>query len=864
MLVHFRRLKPARAAAFTLAWLANADCSHGALEVTVSPAGPIRTLVEARDAIRKKRAAGENGPATIAVEAGVHEATATLHLEPQDSDLTIRAAVAGNRPVFTGSRPIGAVAVHRGRIVKADVRPLLGKDGTVRQVFAKSGRLTLARYPNADTADPLYGGWAFVDEIPPGAAENHHWKTELYVRPGDVRRWEHPEDVQLNIFAQYGWWNFIEPVKALDSATRKLTLAKPCSYDLHPHNRYILQNAIEELDAPGEWFWDRRTGFLHVWPPDGSDATDLRLATLGTFIKIGSGTHDVLIRDLAFTACNDSAIVLEKTERCTVAGCAIDTVGDFHGSGIVISGGTRNAAVSNDISQTGSNGISLSGGDRITLTAADNRAENNHIHHMGVFNKNACGVSATGCGLTVAHNDIHHGPRMGVQISGNRIAVEYNHLHDLVLETQDGGAIYTGGRDWLGGRGNLWRYNRIHDIVGVGQEKGGLVHPWFTFGIYPDDNTGGVDIVGNIVYRCAHTPIHMHNSRDCIVENNVFAFGGKFQFDLHGWTSDMPYWKDHGPSMIKGYDSVADQPAWRAMRGMNLHPKDAFRDDGTMMSGNVVRRNIMLGDTPGVKYGDLRHCTPKWNTIDENIVWNGGHPIATGLTAIGADIGDDLLKGDGRFDNAPAGQTPKGWGFNHRPTKDVNGVVADGALKVNCGTSADPKNNHTVFHGPDLPFKPGAAYRVKFRARSSGSENPISVALAVYKAGSGYWQTSGTRLTVGPEWKAFEVVGKLPAGKDPAWKPWMEAFWLRFDLHGETGDVTLDDVIVTEAEPLDEWTAWQQAGWDRHSIVADPLFVDPAKGDFRLLPGSPALKLGFQPIPVEKIGLQKDAYRTRL
>ena len=49
----------------------------------------------------------------------------------------------------------------------------------------------------------------------------------------------------------------------------------------------------------------------------------------------------------------------------------------------------------------------------------------------------------------------------------------------------------------------------------------------------------------------------------------------------------------------------------------------------------------------------------------------------------------------------------------------------------------------------------------------------------------------------------------------------------------------------------------QQSGRDEHSIVADADFVDPAKGDYDVKRGSPALALGFVNFPMDQFGVQK-------
>ena len=837
----------------TLAFLLLLLLAGNAAAITVKISADL-TPHAALQQVREARKAGDFSAATIVFPAGTTELTRPLVLESVDANLVFT----GEKATLTGAPRVSVWQPHEGAIVKAEIAKILPKGFLPKQLLCDGERQILARYPNVDANDPLYGGWAFVAPFPPaGAPEGHDWNTTLYLKPTDIRKWAHPEDVEIDIFAQYGWWNFVLPVASLDAASGKLTLAKPCSYDLHPHNRFHLQNALEELDSAGEWFYDRHSGWLYFWPPKPIASCEVRLPVLESFFKVKAGAKSVTIRGLTLTGSQGSAITFDGAEDGLVEKCLITDCGAFNGTGVVVNGGKNVRVARNEIRRTGSNAIGLSGGDRKTLTGPGHVAEDNHLHGFGVFNKNACGVSAYGVDLTIRHNHIHHGPRMGVQMSGNRIFVEYNHLHHLCLETQDGGAIYTGGRDWISSRGSVWRHNLIHDIVGCGQEAGGLKHPWFTFGLYPDDNSGGLDIIGNVVYRVAHTPIHLHNSRDCRVENNVFALGGKFQFDLHGWVKEQSFYQSHIQTMIDGYESVAGQPAWKGMRNMDLHPRDAIREDGTMMSGNVVERNIMFGDQAGVKYGDLRHVSSKWNTIDHNLAWNNGHPVVTGINKVGPDRGEPFY--NETFATADKGKTPKGWGFNHKPNATVQlAVTEEGALRCDCALGTDPKNVKSVFHGPDLPFRPGASLRVRMRIRSSEPSARVSLAFAAYAAGFGYWQTSATNLKVTDEWQEFEAVGRLPRENEAAWQPWMKAFWLRVDCPQQQGHVLIDDIRLTETEPLDEWASWQAEGWDKNSLVADPLFVDWKNDDFRLRPESPAFRLGFEPIPFEKIGIRPE------
>lgn len=98
-------------------------------------------------------------------------------------------------------------------------------------------------------------------------------------------------------------------------------------------------------------------------------------------------------------------------------------------------------------------------------------------------------------------------------------------------------------------------------------------------------------------------------------------------------------------------------------------------------------------------------------------------------------------------------------------------------------------------------------------------------------------------------------------GDEPAlWKNWTNGqFKLAGNLYfSATGKTAIFPGNLTLAQ-------WQQKGHDAGSLVADPLFVDPASGNFSLRDGSPAVKLGFRPLDLSAVGprgrAQKNAPR---
>jgi len=655
--------------------------------------GSFATLVRARDAIRTHKAASDaTGPLTVFLRDGLYNLKEPFTLTKEDSGTAaapiVYRAYRDEKPVLIGGRRITDFVPHEGGILKTDVGRQGLQDVYFRQLFFNGKRQHLARYPNHDPGDPYAGGWAYPDgkEVTMWTTIPGEDKRTLKVKPGDLHPWARVTEGEVLVFPRYNWWNNILRIASLDRQSRVMKLAGNASYPIRPGDRYFVRNLFEELDAPGEWYLDRRTWTLYFWPPShkqkGEDT--VYAPVLETVVKM-TGVSHVTLRGFTIECCRGTAVALSGCADCRIVGNTIRNVGGRCTSGdsaVSVSGGRNVGVVGNDIHEVGSHAIRLQGGDRASLTPSGHYAENNYIHHTGVFYKQGVGVVLSGVGGRASRNLIHDCPRFGILYSGNDQIIELNHIRHVDLETADTGATYSGGRDWLSPRGTVIRYNYIHDVFGFGKHDGHWTTPHYAWGIYLDDNSAEVHVHGNIVVRALRGLLHFHCARDNRVENNIFVDGMLQQVEMNGW-KDYSRFLDR---MGSAYEKHVGLPAWKKYEGLQKggHPKEAVP-----MGGNRIERNIFFYRKPEAKLYKHRQLRFEHFDCDRNLIHHFGHPVLTGLT--------------------------------------------------------------------DVP-------------------------------------------------------------------------------------------------PEKQWAEWQKLGFDRHSVVADPLFVDPDNDDYRLRPESPAFKLGFQPIPVEKIG----------
>ncbi len=605
--------------------------------------GPVASLTAARQRVRDHRRKSKDATEAIVItlRAGTYRLSETFQLGQVDSGtdgspLIVR-AYAGERPLVTGAAEVTGFKQVSPNIYSAALPEAIKDPHELRLVLSEGRRLPMARWPNTDPKRPVGGGWSYVDGRRPEspndklAGETEANRSKFKLRKSDLRKWQRPTDGELFIFTRFNYWNDLVPLSKFDPVTGQVELAKPCTYEIRPGDRYFVQGMREELDAQGEWYIDKDKRELLIYSDADASRLSVDAAYVPTLIATRSDAHHIRLEGLTLQGATGPAINVSGADHCDIVRCTIEHTGDMTGHGVALQSGEQNRVIDCVIQDIGASGVFTSGGDYKTLKAAGHVVQNNHIHHTGIINAHSGGVWLSGVGNSALNNDIHDCPRTGVMIpfgGENQLnSVEYNHIWRVNQQTQDSGAVYASGRDWLSGRGHKIRYNFIHDSLGYGWDGEKWVTPYYAWGIYLDDACSSCDVVGNIIVRCSRAGIMIHSGNHNLIENNIIVGGGEQQIEMRGWAARTARWDSVLEKMQQGYAEVKDVAAWKAIRGFGP-PQEVASRDGKVMTDNVIQRNIMAYKGGEVRYMSITNLPTDRCTCDNNLIFANNQPPA--------------------------------------------------------------------------------------------------------------------------------------------------------------------------------------------------------------------------------------------
>ena len=571
---------------------------------------PLASLDRARDTLRGMRKAGAFPKEGVAVELqgtfAMPENTFALEAEDGGPDsgspVVYRAGkdgaclIGGYRLPVSGFRTVTDEATlerlpepARGRVVSFDLKtvglsrlsPLPDKFSgwNELEVFSGGKAMRLARWPNtgwAEIAKVIDRGVKPIDHATGEWEFGYKGGTFEYAEDAPAR-WNVEKGIWMNGFWCHDWANETLKIGAIDKEKKQITSAAVHTYGIGNSSkwhtakrRYYVFNLLEELDSPGEWYVDREERVLYFFPVNG----DLRDVVLSVqkkpLIQVAKAAH-IRLEGLSFLYSTGKAVVLDGCEDVVLKNLR---VANLTTDGISLSGGKSCGLDHCEVSGTGGTCVSVYGGDRKTLTPCGHFVTNCRLHHSGRLQRTQgkC-LSFVGVGITVAHNLIHDAPYIAVGYGGNDNLFAYNEVHSAMMESGDGGGLYTG-RDW-GSQGNVVRNNYFHHFgkPGVDWQKLQGLNPDYeplresvmVMGVYLDDCDSGDTVCNNIFYRTGWSAF-VGGGRYNTISNNLFIeCTSALHLDDRGLKRARP-----GEGVKDGWDLLAkiqafhfQEPPWK-------------------------------------------------------------------------------------------------------------------------------------------------------------------------------------------------------------------------------------------------------------------------------------------------------------
>lgn len=296
----------------------------GAERIWVSPRGadanpgskgqPVATPHRAQELVRRSLRLRPGRSVTVILRDGTYRMRAPLSLTPADSPRggarVVYRGLPGERPVISGGMRVPRSAWTRFDSGANVWRARVGHVST-RELYVNGRRATRAAtgdYPAGFRPAWNGGGPESGIEYRPTDLNPPAWR--------DPAGWSRPEDVEAVILTQ--WKTMSVPVDSVTPASSSdpglLHMVEPAWTNANVYRDADgepglwsfwqvtrLENALEFLDEPGEWYLDEDAGWLYYKPKRGQSMRTARveLPLLRTLVR-GRGSASRPIRNVAF------------------------------------------------------------------------------------------------------------------------------------------------------------------------------------------------------------------------------------------------------------------------------------------------------------------------------------------------------------------------------------------------------------------------------------------------------------------------------------------------------------------------------------------------------------------------------------
>ena len=575
--------------------------------MVVSPAGddrasgtaasPVATLDAA---LARVRASAQRGVgATIHLLPGTYRLSFTFELGPEDSGSPLA-------PLVIEGDAKGEVRLTGSRAVT--LAPLAAADYPARVPPAARGRLWGAVLPATAWPDlPGLVATGFGRNLVPHGVELLFrrkvlplagWPEQGFATilagavtgipsafrmgvPGHLAAWSQEPDLWVHGYWNQDWRDSYEHVQVLDPATGVIQLSAPGPIGSPVAGQRVrVLNALSELDQPGEWYLDRVSRRLYVWPPAPPSTGDAELTLLPVLIR-GRGVRNVVFRHLTLDGTRTTALSLQGVAGITITSCRFENIG----GGAVDLVGTDSRIDQCVINETGEGGLYLTGGNRTTLAPGNLLATGNHISRVNRWGR--CyrpAIQLNGVGNRAEENQIEDLSHTAILFYGNDHHIACNRILRVCQEAGDAGAIYSG-QDWTA-RGTVIEANRVEE-VGASPPL-----PKPVAGIYLDDQLSGTVVRNNRLQQMA-IGVLVGGGRDNLIQGNGFDRCRTALFlDGRGLTWQKNWLADAGSPLRKKLGVVPFQgPVFRKYPGL----AEVLTDRPGAPLGNRITGNRSVG-----------------------------------------------------------------------------------------------------------------------------------------------------------------------------------------------------------------------------------------------------------------------------